>query len=96
MFNKKVVAAISPLEPYSSLNNSRWTFDYEHGLTLNRPTIFDTAFYYFVGHTLPIVNGKRVNIKHDEETREMLKAHFSLDQVNAADVIAFSLIATGN
>jgi hypothetical protein len=94
----KILDSTSPLElnSSSSLNNSRWTFDYEHGLTLNHPNISDTAFYYVVGY-LPFVNGKQVNIKHDEETTKMLKLHYpSLDQLNATDVVTFPLTVKDN
>ncbi|EFX73336.1 hypothetical protein DAPPUDRAFT_325387 [Daphnia pulex] len=55
----------------SPLENPRWSFNSKFGLTLANATIFDTVNDYLIG-SMPFVNGKRVNIQHNEETREFL------------------------
>ena len=77
--------------------NSRWSFHPKRGLTLKKSTILDAySHYYFVG-SMPVVNGKRVNIKtRDEYTEEFLNWFSQFDDVNATDVILFHLYVAGN
>jgi hypothetical protein len=81
--------------------NSRWSFNPRNGLTLQNPTVSDSANYYVFGH-LPFVNGKPVNITHseDEEGRGIMKEIkrriFPVDRIDAIDGINLHLAIPGN
>ena len=86
----------------SSNKNSRWSFDPRNGLTLQNPTVSDSANYYVFGH-LPFVNGKPVNITHSNDSfkrhriQKIIRKIFpSVDRISAIDVILFAFDDPGN
>jgi hypothetical protein len=85
----------------SSNKNSRWSFDPRNGLTLQNPTVSDSANYYVFGH-LPFVNGKPVNITHSNDSfkrhriQNIIRKIFPVDRIDAIDVILFAFDDPGN
>jgi hypothetical protein len=94
--NIRLIYFLKVWDSSSSFENSRWSFDPKKGLTLKDPTIFDSTYYFCVGH-LPLVNGKRVSIKHfSRKSGEFRRWLFSTNQTDATDILRAALVVEGN
>ena len=80
----------------SSLDNTRFSFDSKWGLELRSPQVFDSSYYYFVGHLPSWNENKRINIKYDDDTEEFRSWLFPLDAINETDITRLPVIVQGN
>jgi hypothetical protein len=94
---------------HTSSKTCRWSHGHhpKEGLTLNNPTVSDTAFYYVFGilkSRRDLYNDNNNNNSnpivglHDVETTKMLRLLYpqSWHQANYVTIISFSLTVTGN
>ncbi|XP_046654208.1 vascular endothelial growth factor receptor 1-like [Daphnia pulicaria] len=79
----------------SSVENSRFSFDSKWGLELRSPQVFDSSYYYFVGHLPSWNENKRINIKYDDDTEEFRSWLFPLDAINETDITRLPVIVQG-